>query len=335
MAIQICKDSKIVDVIVAQAQGKSVDSAIAEQAGNLIKDQASDPTPHNRYQIAQLVGFAVNEINKPKANWLENVGDVKRVGYGEKAQFKVKQEGIRAFIQAKGSTTARSKVANKTMSLDTVSVSARPVINLVELRTGQAQMSDLIVDAAYQMELAQYGYIQKVLNDAAKNWSTPYYGSGSGIVKATLDPMIRHWMRMSGGAAPIILGDINMVSKLADVTGFTASTSAKQFADDIMLEQNNAGFIGVYNGCKVVNLVNPLIDGTDNPVFDTNKLFLLPGNVDASMRPLKVVFEGDVQSQEETNIDDKTFEVRLDQDFGAAVVYGDRPYVSVYEDTSI
>lgn len=55
------------------------------------------------------------------------------------------------------------------MSLDTVSVSARPVINLVELRTGQAQMSDLIVDASYQMELAEYGYIQKVLNDAAKN----------------------------------------------------------------------------------------------------------------------------------------------------------------------
>ena len=38
MAIQICKDSKIVDVIVAQAQNKSVDSAIAEQASNLIKD---------------------------------------------------------------------------------------------------------------------------------------------------------------------------------------------------------------------------------------------------------------------------------------------------------
>lgn len=102
-----------------------------------------------------------------------------------------------------------------------------------------------------------------------------------------------------------------------------------------MLEQNSAGFIGVYNGCKVVNLVNPLIDGTDNPVFDTNKLYLIPGNVDASMRPLKVVFEGDVQSQEETHIDDKSFEIRLDQDFGAAVVYGDRPYVSVYEDSSI
>mgnify|MGYP004662132393 FL=1 len=196
-------------------------------------------------------------------------------------------------------------------------------------------MSDLIIDASYQMELGQYGYIQKVLNDAAQHWSTPYYASGSGVVKATLDPMIRHWMRMSGGSAPIILGDINMISKLSDLTGFTASTTSKQFADDIMVEQNTAGFIGVYGGCKVVNLVNPYIDGTDAPVLDTDKLYLIPGNIDPSMRPLKVVFEGDVQSQEATNIDDKTFEIRLDQDFGAGIVYGERPYVSVYEDSSI
>lgn len=38
MAIQICKDSKIVDVIVAQAQGKSIDSDITKQASNLIRD---------------------------------------------------------------------------------------------------------------------------------------------------------------------------------------------------------------------------------------------------------------------------------------------------------
>ena len=77
-------------------------------------------------------------------------------------------------------------------------------------------MSDLIVDAAYQMELAELAYIQKVLNEAAKDWKSPYYGSGSGIVKATLDPMIRHWMRVSGGASASLLGDINMVSKLGE-----------------------------------------------------------------------------------------------------------------------
>ena len=52
-------------------------------------------------------------------------------------------------------------------------------------------------------------------------------------------------------------------------------------------------------------------------------------------RPLKVLFEGDVQSQEATNIDDKAYEVRLDQYVGAGLVYGDHPTMSVYEDLSL
>lgn len=258
---------------------------------------------------------------------------MKRVGLGEKAQFSVKNDGIRAYVQAKGATTARSKVSSKGIVLDTLAVSARPVINLVELQTGQANMADLIQSAAYKMELAEYGHIQKVLNAAATEWSTPYYATGTGVVKATLDPMIRHWMRMSAGASPVAIGDIEMVSKLGELTGFTAATNTA-FADAIMMEQNNAGFIGMYNGAKVMNLVNPVVDAKDATAFDCNKLYILPGNLDSSLRALKVVFEGDIQSQEETHIDDKSFEVRLDQNFNAAVIYGDRPYIGVYEDTS-
>ena len=259
---------------------------------------------------------------------------MKRIGFGDKAQFKVKQEFIRAYIQAKGATTARSKVADRTFSLDTVAVSARPVINIVELKTGRVQMSDLIVDAAYQMELAKYGLLQRVLNDAAKTWKEPYYGTGNGIVKATFDPMVRHWTRLSAGAAPVILGDIEMTSKLADLTGFAAANNT-QFSNDIINEQNNAGFIGRYIGANVVNLVNPLVAGTDDPLFNTNKLFILPSGADASMRPLKYVEEGDVITMEQTNIDDQSYEVRLDQYIGAGIAYGDRPYISMYEDSAV
>lgn len=155
----------------------------------------------------------MNEIARPQSNFLDNVADVKRVGFGEKAQFKVRQEGIRAYIQAKGATTARSKVANKTMSMDTLAVSARPVVNLLELQYNQVAMADLIKDAAYQMELKQFGHIQNVLNAAATSFDNLYYNSGTGIVKATIDPMIRHWTRLSNGAAPTIFGDIDATSQ--------------------------------------------------------------------------------------------------------------------------
>jgi hypothetical protein len=334
MAIQIYKDSEIVNVAIAEARKERIDSAVRENANKLIKDLASDPNPNNRYQISQLIKFAVDDIVKRDTNWLDNLADVKRVGFGDKAEFEVKLPGIKAFIQAKGSTTPRTKNAKKTVSLETLSVSARPFINIVELQNGLANAADVINDASYQMECAMGAYIQDVLTTAAATWAAPYYGTGSGLVKGTLDPMVMHWIRVGGGAA--IFGDIGENTKLAQLTGFTANSTTQQFSGNIINEQNQNAVIGTYLSAKVVNLANPLKeDGTDSFLYDMKKLFIVPTGVDAGMRPLKVVFEGDVFSTEATNIDDLSWEIRLDQYFNAAIAKGVRPYLSMYADSSV
>ncbi|MBQ8622570.1 MAG: hypothetical protein IJ422_09715 [Oscillospiraceae bacterium] len=281
--------------------------------------------------IGQLVGFTVNEMTKPQSDWLNHVADVKHVGYGEKAAFKVKMDGIQAFIQAKGATPARSKIAHKQVTLDTIAVSARPVINLYELRTGRVQMADLIHDASNEMTTKQTEYIQSVLHTAAENWATPFYGSGSGIVKTVLNPMIQHWMRTG---AVSLLGDIAIVSKLSEQTGFTAATTTQQFSPAVIDEVMRTGVIGSYYGAKVVNLVNPYLGDNVTPAIDTKRLYILPSGASSDMRPLKVLYEGDVQSTESTNIDDLAYEVRLDQWFGAGIVVGKTPTMSVYTDTT-
>lgn len=334
MAIEIRKDSQIVEVATAAARHERLDSNVVENANQLIKDLASDPNPNNKYQIAQLVKFAVNDIVKQDTNFLDMLADVKRVGFGDKAEFDVKLPGVKAFIQAKGATTPRTKNARKTVSLETLSVSARPVINIVELQNGLANAAEIINDASYQMECAMYGYIANVLNTAAAAWSSPYYGTGSGLVKATLDPMIMHWIRVAGGA--VLFGDIAENTKLAALTGFAANGSTQQFAGNIINEQNQNAVIGTYLSAKVVNLLNPLKeDGTDGFVFNDKKLYIVPTGIDAGMRPLKVVFEGDVFSTEATNIDDLSWEIRLDQYFNAAIAKGVRPYMGMYADSSV
>ena len=52
------------------------------------------------------------------------------------------------------------------------------------------------------------------------------------------------------------------------------------------------------------------------------------------MRPLKVEIIGDVQAMDDQKIDDKTYEVRLDLDFGAGIV-GSEKYMGIYEDESL
>ena len=332
--IQIYKDCDIVNVAIAEARKERIDSAVRENADKLIKDLASDPNPNNRYQIAQVVRFGANEIVKRDTNWLDLIADTKRVGYGDKASFDVKLSGVRAFIQAKGANTPRTKNAKKSVSLETIAISARPVVNIVEMQNGLANMADLVNDAAYQMECQINKYIEGVLIAGCTGWGTKYYGTGSGLVKATLDPMIIHWLRIGGGAT--ILGDVGELNKLAALTGFTTTTNTQQYADEIIVQQNAAAYIGTYLGAKAIQLVNPLLeDGTDGFVFDTKKLYILPNAVDPGMRPLKVVFEGDMFSIDNTNIDDLSYEVRLDQYFNAAIAYGDRPYMGVYADSSV
>ena len=329
----ITRDSNLIKVLVASAKKESQDTALLSEANAYVRELASDLSPENKYRIAQVIGFAVNDLMKPATNWLSTVADLKEVGMGEKAQFIVNGSGVKAFVQAKGATTARSKVTTRALVPETVDVSARPVINIAELRSGKVDMANLIVDAAYKMEIAEYRLIQQVLNAAATSWAAPYYGTGSGIVKATLDPMVRHWMRLSAGGSPVIIGDIEVIAKLAEQTGFTASSSAKQFSSNAIDEFHNAGFVGNYAGARVINLVNPL-DDTDTPAFDLKKLYILPASADASARPLKIVHEGEISSREQENIDDMTYEVRLDRYVGAGLVFGERPNLSVYADSS-
>ena len=71
MAIEIRKDSQIGEVATAAARHERLDSEVVKNADQLIKDLASDPNPHNKYQIAQLVKFAVNDIVKRDTNWLD------------------------------------------------------------------------------------------------------------------------------------------------------------------------------------------------------------------------------------------------------------------------
>lgn len=68
--IEIKNNSKLVKLLAAQARHEKVDSDQAERASKLIADLAADPNPYNKYQIAQLIAFTVNEMVKPATDWL-------------------------------------------------------------------------------------------------------------------------------------------------------------------------------------------------------------------------------------------------------------------------
>lgn len=327
----IKNDSKIVEVLVAQARGERLESQTINDAEAMYAELYNDPNPMNKYRLAQLVTYAVNEMLPAETDWRKYIADEKQIGDADEAAFRVTNKGIKAFIQADGATTPRTRVSHNQVVLPTVVVSVRPVVSLRELRAGKTKMSDLVADATREMANAENKYIENVLLSAAATWAIPFYSTGSGIVKATIDPMVQHWLR-TGSAA--IVGDISMVQKLAEQTGFTAATGTQQFAPELINEFNKTGRIGFYAGASVVQFVNPYEDDGINTVMKKNSLFILPTASRIEDRPLKVVRKGNILTVEHTDIDEMTYEIRMDQAFGAGIAMGNHPEMSVYSDLS-
>jgi hypothetical protein len=334
------RTDKAVEIFSNLHLGKIDEKSIeVQEARKAIQTLAQNPTPANRYEIAQLMGFIVNDIINQKTQYLQMLADTKNVSIGEKAYFKIKKSGVQAYIQAKNGTTERSRIYNAYTSIETKEVSARPYVNLYELAAGKVNFDELINDAADEMEKKMVQNIEATLYASFAAYNYPFYASGSGFVAATVDPMIRAFRRWGNVT---LLGDPVLLQKIADSTGFTTTTSTKQFADSIIIEQNQNGFIGTYKGSNVIQMNNPFERGTlpstvsgsdvDGQVLMIELLYIIPAG---TVSPLKVVIEGGVESMDAVSIDDNTMDVCLRQYFGSAVIYGDNPYLGVYEDTAL
>lgn len=270
----------------------------------------------------------MTELQKDAMPYLDAIADVKNIAYGDKAAFDVRTGNIRAYIQAKASTTPRSMVSDKRITLDTVEVSARPAVNIYELKSGRRNMAELIREANVAISNKKVAHIQNILHNAVSGLTSPYYAAGAGVVAATFDELLL-FFRRNGGAA--IMGDYAVLDKLANLTGFTAAQTT--FSPDIINDLHNNGFIGSYRGAAVLPMGNASVDG--ELILDPSYLFVMSVAGTPEQRSLKVVNEGGVLFTEATHIDNLMYEVRLDQLFGAAYLIGNTPTIGVYEDTSL
>ena len=326
--INVTPDCKLIKVLADQAQGICTDGIAMNEANEIIQTLAQDMSPQNRHQIAQTMAYTLTDMSRKELNSLDSIADHIHINYGDKAAFKIKNEkGIKAVFQARGATTPRSYVSEKEVLVETEEVSARPAINIMDLRTGRVNMADLIREANYQMYLLKLGRIESVLQAAMANYSSPFYATGTGIVQSSLNAQINYFRRLGQVS---LLGDIAAVSQLSDLTGMAMNSTTIQRSDDMLNEFNSNGFIGRYIGCPVVALDNAYADDSTNTILADNWIYLVPGGLTADTKNLKIVDEGDVYAFEAQDINDLVYEVRLDQRFGAAFVSGKNPTIGAY-----
>lgn len=326
--MNITKDSRIVEVFSADMLNKQVDKNELKDANEYIRELASNPNPNNRYEIAEIMSYVINDGLTERMNYMDLIGDVKETEIGEKARFKIEIDGLKAMFQAKSSSTERSKISSKYVYLDTEEVSIRPTVDFYELQAGKANLTDLAQKAAAKMETAIVKRVQDSIYAAFKGTNGVNYAAGAGVSKGAFDPIMFAMNRVGGTAS--IVGDIEALSKFTALTGFDGN-----IPDSIAAEHNENGMIGKYNGSPLVKLNNPFQPGSlTNTELRKDLIYVIP-NVEEGLRPVKIHFEGGVQTTDApVNIDSKQVEFRFDQFVGVGVV-GARKLLGVYEDTTL
>ena len=304
-------ESPLIRVVADQVRGICKDGEKIQEVNEITKQLASDFSENSRRQLANVVQFTLKDIDNRQLNFLDPIADMVQVGYNEKPQFKIKNEnGIKAMWLAKGATPQRSYVTERTISVETEAISSRPAINLMDLRTGRVNMADIVREANRQIHLLKLGKIESVLHAAIQNYATPFYVTGIGINQTLLDRQINYFRRLG---QVTILGDIEAVSQLAPLVGMQQdATHPKQYSDSQIDEYNASGFIGRYKGCPVIAMENAYENGKTVPILQTNWLYIIPGGLTSDTKNLKVVEEGGIQVFDNQNIDDMTYEMRID-----------------------
>lgn len=327
--MNINKDSRIVEVFSADLLNKKTDKNELKDANTYIQELASNASPENRYEIAQIMSYIIEDAVTERLNYIETIADVKNTGIDERAQFKIEVDGLKAMFQAKSASTVRSKVSNKYATLETEEVSIRPTVDFLELETGKVDLTRLAAQAAGKMEIAIMKRVQDSIYEAFKAMGNGVnYNAGSGITKKAFDPILAA-MRRAGGSATI-LGDFEALAGFTELTGFN-----DRVPSEYAIQHNENGLIGKYNGANLLQVDNPFQPNSLTETELRKDLVYVVPNADAELRPVKVQFAGGTTSIDApVNIDSKQVEFRFDKHVGVGVI-GTRKLLGVYEDSNL
>jgi hypothetical protein len=321
---------KEVDIFIAQAKGeidaKSTELAEARETMKMLASKV-DEDKGIRKEMGEILTKVVNEAFQQKTNYIDLFADTVRTGINVRQNFEYIQDGTFAQQTAKGVAAERGTISKVYDTITTKHISTRPYIQWLDLKSGRINFDDIVLRSVEKMETLMVQDIETTMYDAFSTFSDPNYNSGTGIDQTILSAQIDAFARASDGAVSLI-GDVTALSGIDSISGF-----ASKLPESLALQYNKDRFIGVFHGANVVQLPNPFVRGSlTDTVLRTDLLYIVPSGV-ASMRPLKIQFEGDIWFREKEDFDTGDWEQAMGMIYGAKVMSIDTVMMGMYKKT--
>jgi hypothetical protein len=257
------------------------------------------------------------------------------VGYNSALEVEYYElTGEKAREQAAAGSFPFPVAVKKTTSVETKTITGGVAINYRELASGNVDglrkaTEEVITYMVNYVIAAHYNALVTGISSATtmKNYVEGLTATNVGTVIGKARPI----------GKPALLGDYNVVSQLAEFTGFqtVATPSTVQFADSIIDEVNRTGLLSVYKGNAVVEIPNAYdystTEGTgDNRFFkkllSDEYLLVVPGG---SKSPLATVHRGGLTSATGFDVNSGLEVTRYDFEFGHKIIPELIPYVGL------
>ena len=296
-----------------------------------LKELAGDYQSYrkNKTLVFELMEKAVDEILPRKVfENMKEFADVSTIAHGDKSYYRVKTGTLRGrqFVTkgAFGGRYEAFKLGEKTFPIETEVQVAAAQVGLEEMLEKKVDFADYTDVINVGFEMMTYKEVMRHMIALGTNVQIP---TNNKLASAGFDPI-----KFSA-----LLGVVRAYGEptiiCSEMFAATIRPDGNWVTDADRAEMRSKGYIGQYNGAKVVVLpqsfFEPTNEGGDNLVVPPGMAWILPAGEE---KPVKIVFEGETIVEEFANRD-YSKELQFMKKMGVALLTN--PGMAVYTNTAL
>lgn len=278
----------------------------------------------NNLEVFQIMSEILTEVEPKKmTRALEAFAEVKNFRHGDKARFTLRKgrKNVKRFVTrvAAAGRYERVRLDRAYVDVDTYAHGGAVYMTLEEFLSGRENLTEVLNLFMEALEEAVYEDILTALKGIAE--MLPGNNKATGAFDATA--FNRVLATVSAYGTPIILtSQAFAMAHLVPAEGWVSDAARE--------EMRQQGYLGMYNGARVVILEQTFEDATNEvKLINENIAYILPAG--ANEAPIKVALEGDVQVRGVEG-EDWSQEMQVYRKLGIAIV--DAPHLGICEITA-
>ena len=289
----------------------SKDERVKEAEG-IIRDLMK--TSEGRDELAEVITIALEEEYN-KFDITPMLFETRHFNYGDKPAFKTHKKGIVAYWSAPNSYVPKSRNYDTEITMVFESLGVRPEALLSELKTGRLDsLASLVADGREAIEIELYRKVYEVIAQAYNaTTNKDNYASTNALSATVLDKAIAR-IRKKVGGNPVIIADYDLCTVIEGFDGYSDNESVQN-------EIRQHGYLAKYRGCPIVYLPEIADKVTGQSIVPTDKVFVVGRKIGVAAT------YGDTDFMQETDINDKSWNCRIDKEVGYCVTKPEGLYV--------